>query len=220
MRSRLYSAELFAGMSQDDIDAILDKSSMAFYPLRSWLYRQGETATEFFLVESGLVKLTQVSPGGDEILVRFVRPCQVFGYFSLAQTGPNIVSASVISPARVAVWSRETAIHLFQRYPRASLNLFSIAVNDIVFFQEKIRRLLSEPVAARVQWALAQLADAMGETTRSGVLLPDIGHKQLAELAGTTIYTVSRELSKLQRSGILHKERGRIIILQSDKLVI
>src|SRR6185312_10525324 len=80
-----------------------------------------------------------------------------------------------------------------QRYPRAALNLFSIAVKDIVYFHEKCRLLLDEQVGVRIQWALMQLVEAFGMKTREGLLIPNIRHTELAELAGTTIYTVSRE---------------------------
>lgn len=43
--------------------------------------------------------------------------------------------------------------------------------------------------------------------------------RTLSELAGTTIHTVSRELTKLQRVGILQKKRRRIVVLHADKLI-
>jgi CRP-like cAMP-binding protein len=42
--------------------------------------------------------------------------------------------------------------------------------------------------------------------------------KELAELAGTTIYTVSRVLSGWEHIGIVTKSRGRVIVSDRGKL--
>jgi CRP-like cAMP-binding protein len=213
------SSALFNGLAEDEIRAMLDKASWADYPARSWLFRQGEPGRQFFFVESGLIRLNQLTADGEDILVQFVKPGEVFGYFALTLRGHNAVSAQTMQPSRLVVWDRETALQLLQSTPKAAMNLFNIAVQEVVYFYDRTRHMMTQGVGGRVKWALSELVRSTGISTPAGVVITNgIGQRELAELAGTTIFTVSRELTKLQRQGILQKQRGRIVVLQPDKL--
>jgi CRP/FNR family transcriptional regulator, nitrogen oxide reductase regulator len=210
---------LFHGLQDGEIRAMLAVATRADFPSRSWVYRQGDRARHFFLLESGLVQLRLLTAEGEDILIRFVKSGEVFGHFTLALGGTNTESARVIQPSQLLVWERETALQLLLTIPKAAINLFNIAVRDSVYFNDRSRRLLTQDVGRRVELALSELVRTIGVVTPGGVVIAHgIGQKELAELAGTTIFTVSRELTKLQRQGILEKQRGRIVVLRLEKL--
>jgi CRP-like cAMP-binding protein len=213
------SSTLLHGLQDGEIRAMLDVATRADYPSRSWVYRQGDRARHFFLLESGLVQLRLLTAEGEDILIRFVKSGEVFGHFTLALGGSNTESAQVIQPSQLVVWERDIALQLLQTIPMAAINLFNIAVRDSVYYCDRLRRLLTQDVGCRVAFALCELVRTVGESTPGGVVITHgIGQRELAELAGTTIFTVSRELTKLQRQGILEKQRGRIVVLQLEKL--
>jgi CRP/FNR family transcriptional regulator, nitrogen oxide reductase regulator len=198
---------------------MLDQARLADHSTQTWLYRQGGAAHQFFLVESGSVRLSQLTPDGEDILVRIVQPGEVFGYFTLALHGPNVTSAQVIRPSRLAVWEHDCVLQLLQSIPQAALNVLNLAVRDVAYFYDRTLRLQTHDVGQRVKWALSELVRTIGVSTPEGVLISHgIGQRELAELAGTTIYTVSRELAKFQRQGIVERQRGRITVLQPEKL--
>ena len=210
---------LFHGLQDGEVRAMLDVATRRDYPAQSWVYRQGEWARHFFLVESGLVQLRLLTAEGQDILIRFVKSGEVFGHFTLASGGSNVESAQVIQPSQLVVWERDIALQLLQTIPQAAINLFDIAVRDSVYLYDRSRRLLTQDVGHRVEFALSELVRTIGISTPGGIVIAHgIGQKELAELAGTTIFTVSRELTKLQRLCILEKQRGRIVVLQVEKL--
>ncbi|MGA1999639.1 MAG: Crp/Fnr family transcriptional regulator [Terriglobales bacterium] len=213
------SSALFHGLQDGEIHALLDVATRADYPAQSWVYRQGDPARHFFLVESGLVQLRLLTAQGEDVLIRFVKSGEVFGYLTLSLAGSNAESAQVIQPSRLVVWERDIALQSLQTIPKAAINLFNIAARDSVYFYDRSRRLLTQDVGRRVEFALSELVRTMGISTPGGIVVAHgIGQRELAELAGTTIFTVSRELTKLQRQGILEKQRGRIVVLQLEKL--
>ena len=182
---------------------MLEKADWANYPAGSWLYRQGEPARQLLFVESGLIRLSQVTASGESIFICFVKPAGVFGYFALATDGPTRASAQAVQPSRLAAWDRETAQRLLQSTPQLALNLFNIAAHDVAHFWDRARRLSTEDVGRRVECALSELVRTIGVPSANGVQIGHgIGQKELAELAGTTIFTVSRVLTKLQHQGI------------------
>jgi CRP-like cAMP-binding protein len=213
------SSALFHGLQDGEIHALLDVATRADYPSQSWVYRQGDPARHFFLVESGLIQLRLLTAEGQDILIRFVKSGEVFGYLTLSLAGANTESAQVIQPSRLVVWERDIALQLLQTIPKAAINLFNIAARDSVYFYDRWRRLLTQDVRRRVEFALSELVRTIGISTPGGIVIAHgIGQRELAELAGTTIFTVSRELTKLQRQGVLEKQRGRIVVFQLEKL--
>jgi CRP/FNR family transcriptional regulator, nitrogen oxide reductase regulator len=193
-------------------------SSWSEHPAGEMLFLQGSPAKEFFLLESGLVRLHELTTEGDDVLVHLITPGKVFGCFALTSR-PNPASAEVVFPSRVLKWSSRTILDLLSEIPQAAVNLIDIALDHVVHFHERARRFERDSVSERVRWALANLTSAAGKKTRQGMVIEYAGsHRILAQLAGTNIYSVSRELCKLEREGMLSKERGRIFVPDLDNL--
>ena len=58
-----------------------------------------------------------------------------------------------------------------------------------------------------------------GRPTPEGILIPHLLTRQeLSELTGTTLYTVSRLLSKWQSDGVLHSAGRRLIVRSPSRL--
>ena len=79
----------------------------------------------------------------------------------------------------------------------------------------RVRELSSAPVEQRLAYALLRLAQQYGQKTTGGVLIAQpLTRQDLAELTGTTLYTVSRTLSKWESAGLV-SSKGRQLVLPS-----
>jgi hypothetical protein len=76
----------------------------------------------------------------------------------------------------------------------------------------RVRELSTERVGQRLAHTLLRLMHQGGRPAPDGVLIPHLLTRQeLAELTGTTLYTVSRLLSKWQADGVLRSSGRRLI---------
>jgi CRP-like cAMP-binding protein len=210
---------LFNGIPDDDVTVMLSRAAVDDFPARSWIFHQGEPAREFFLLLTGLVRLGQLTEQGDEILVRFVAPGEVFGYLALVPGERYAVMAHVIQPGRLVTWNQTTMLQLLHTYPKMAANLINIAMHEVVLSYDRTRRQVADPVRRRVLWALAELIRTIGVRIPHEMIVLDIGQRELAKLAGTTIYTVSRTLSSLENEELLKTGRDRIMLLQPEKIL-
>ena len=71
------------------------------------------------------------------------------------------------------------------------------------------RQLATERVGSRLADTLLRVMRQCGHQTADGILLRHASPAEFAELAGTTLYTVSRTLSQWQAAGILRTGRRR-----------
>jgi CRP-like cAMP-binding protein len=81
--------------------------------------------------------------------------------------------------------------------------------------RDRLRLLATASVERRISWALAYLAERVGRSQGRGTVIAEASvQRDIADLASTTIYTVNRVLGRLERRGVLTKERGRIVLLR------
>jgi len=77
--------------------------------------------------------------------------------------------------------------------------------------QERYRELATEKVERRIARVLLRLASQMGIKNEGGIEL-SFTRQDLAEMSGTTLYTVSRTLSDWERQGLVEAGRERVLI--------
>jgi CRP-like cAMP-binding protein len=85
--------------------------------------------------------------------------------------------------------------------------------------QERYRELATEKVERRIAHALLRLVAQMGIKTLEGNLELTFTRQDLAEMSGTTLYTVSRVLSEWEKNGLVETGRERVLICKPHELV-
>jgi CRP-like cAMP-binding protein len=79
----------------------------------------------------------------------------------------------------------------------------------------RVRELTTARVGPRLAHTLLRLARQCGERTSEGVLITQpLTRQELADLTGTTLYTVSRTLSQWDASGLI-ESRKRLLLIRS-----
>src|SRR5690606_20959167 len=85
--------------------------------------------------------------------------------------------------------------------------------------QTRLRELSTEPVERRIAHTLQRLAAQAGRRTSQGIEIRiPLSRQDLAELAGTTLHTVSRILSSWERDGIVASAHRQVLIRSLDAL--
>lgn len=179
------------------------------------LARQGEPADALYLVAQGLLKLVQVTPDGHELIVRFVGPLDPFGGVVALEGATYPVTALAVEPTRLLVWPRSALIALLARHPQVRTNLLREMTAHMTDALTRVRELATERVGQRLAHTLLRLGRQVGEKTPEGLMLAHpLTRQELAELTGTTLYTVSRLLTRWQTEGVI-ESRGRRVLVRS-----
>ena len=70
---------LFAGLTAADLTEVLREARSSRFPKHSTVFAQGADATSFFLLLHGHVRASKTTPSGEQIVVRYVAPGEIFG---------------------------------------------------------------------------------------------------------------------------------------------
>lgn len=211
--SGIQNAAIFEGLSPEELNLVISRASVRAVPKGVFLFRQGEPASKMFLLESGRVRMHEITADGRELLIRFVRPGEVFGD-KAATTGADYgASARTDTPVRTRAWTTETIVVLLEEVPQLAINLFAIATRYLHYSRERYRMLATAPVERRIHWAVTELARNFGSAQGNATAITGRALQQdIADLGVTTIYTVSRVLRGYEQRGILTWKRGRIVL--------
>ncbi|GJQ36607.1 MAG: Crp/Fnr family transcriptional regulator [Anaerolineales bacterium] len=213
---------IFENATNDDLVLFLKNGITRSMEEGGYFFLQGDEATYLYILTGGQVKLTQSNPSGQQVNLRTIYPWQMFGALGAVRTD------GATYPASAQALEDSTALavpSLFMRSmmetrPYLSFELMKLMTSYIQEMQARYRELATEKVEQRVANALIRLAGQSGTKPgkEAGVEL-FFSRQDLAEMTGTTLYTVSRLLSDWERKGIIKTGREKIIVLKPHDLV-
>jgi CRP/FNR family transcriptional regulator, nitrogen oxide reductase regulator len=210
---------LLSGLSDNDQRDLLAAARPRQLKARDLLGHQGDPADLFALVQIGHLKLAQVNPAGVETLVRFVGPGDCYGAIALVAGSRYPVSAVAVEPSRVLTWPRGTITAFAERLPRLKSNILEEITRRMTGVLSMAQELATERVPQRVAHALLRLAEHGGTPTPDGVHISHpVTRQELADLTGTTLFTVSRLMSQWEADGLLRTGRGDVTIVDLEGL--
>jgi CRP-like cAMP-binding protein len=217
---RLDSVAIFKGLDDQQRLTILQVGRQRTVETGTFLYMQGDEASAFYLLLDGSIKLTQVTLDGQEIILRYAAPGEVFGLIAVLTGQTYPVSAFVVNESQIWVWQQSDMQALISQMPNMALNALQILSGRVKEFQDRIRELSTERVERRIARAVLRLAHHIGKKVPQGIYLDlPISRQDLAEMTGTTLFTVSRTLSKWENMGLITAGREQILIHTPHGLV-
>ena len=132
---------------------------------------------------------------------------------SLVEGAKYPVSAEAADRCEVIYWPHATMLDLVHRFPTLAVNALKVLAGHVREFQDRYRELATERVERRVARTVLRLATQTGRKTEEGVLLDiPLTRQDLAEMSGTTLFTVSRILSQWETQGLVAAGREKVVI--------
>jgi len=186
-----------------------------------YFFMQGDPAAHAYVLLSGRVKMLQVTPNGQQITLRIMTPGQTYGGVALLNPADGYpASAQAAENSTALAWNTDTLRGLVARDPAISLNIMQLMHGYIQELQERQSALTSERVEQRIARTLLKLAAQIGKKVEQGVLIDmPLTRQDIAEMTGTTLFTVSRTLNIWERQGLLEIGRERVLISDPHALV-
>jgi len=194
---------MYRRLSEDDRRRLAAVSTLRDYGRGDEIFGEGDEAQAFFVVVSGRVKVVKSTPTGKEVLLEIFGPGDPLGAVVAYEGKPFPASARAMEPTRCVVTPRETFFRLLTAHPSLVRGLLSGLTMRLIELTTRL---------AAGSGALQKL-DELGRPERGGEFLPlHLTRQELADLAGTTIETAIRVMSRWSKSGWVETEEGGFLI--------
>lgn len=212
-------ADFFAGIPDHDQKLILGVAEQRRFSPKGMIVHSGDAALCLFLVRKGNIKYYRVTDQGEEVLLWWLSPGDIFGMSAFL---PNplgyIGSAEAASDCTLWAWDHATIRNLSTVYRQLSENALRITLGYLAAYVDRHTRMSTRTARQRLAYTLLQLGHRSGQTHPAGVDI-DITNEQLGGLADVGSFTVSRLLGRWERQGTIAKGRGRVRINAPEKLL-
>ena len=210
-------APIFRDLSNTECEQILSTATQRQYGMRQVIVQEGDDGGEVLVVARGRVKASRISHTGDEVILRVRRAGDVVG--GLGMTAGETYSSTIraIEACKILSWKAEDFDRLCAGTPTLQRNALQIMHDALQMLQECFCELATLKVSSRLARTLLRLAEQDGGGSKN-VHIRHTG-EELGQMAGTTLFTVSRLLSKWTEMGLMYAENRGIVIEDAGALL-
>ncbi len=210
------TSPLFTGLSQEAYEAFAMCARPRSFARDEAVFMQGEPVNKLALIRSGCMKITQLAPNGNEVILWMYGAGYAVGAFS-EHNSLHSCSVRAMEPCTALVWERKVFDGLAMRYPQIKANANQILASRLNELEERFREVATEKVAKRIAFALLRLIKHSGKKVNGGVEV-SLSREELAQMTGTTLFTVSRVLSRWGKMGFVSPGRATVVVRDAHRL--
>lgn len=208
---------LFRELSDAQLQCIVAHTDSTTLQAGQVLFEQQSEARDIFMLESGQVKLSRLSPDGQEKVIDLISPGTTFAeaiMFSGQHTYP--VTATALVPSQLLCFDTQTYTDILRASTEACFAVMAQMSRRLHWQLAEIDRLTLHNATFRVASYLLEQVPA-GDSNNPMVALDTPKHV-IASRLSMTPETLSRTLSRLSRDGLIHIDDSRVLLKNIQRL--
>jgi len=202
---------LLSVMEDEDLAKLSDLAAERRFESGEFVFWEGDPPEWFYIVESGKVKMLKHSSLGKEFLIAVFGPGEVFGEVAVFDNAPYPASAQATDDTRALGIRRADFLSFLTQNPPVFMYMINVLGKRLRDAHDRLRDLAGERVEQRLASILLMLYSKLGPT------LP-FTRQEIADMTGTTTETAIRVMTRMKDSGVVRSSRGKITIVDEDKL--
>jgi CRP-like cAMP-binding protein len=209
-----------ADLAVHEISAVLSASRQRRFLANSVITNQGHPASHIFMILIGGARSFFLTQGGQKLHMHSYPAGEMFGGMALvSRSSDYLLSTEAVRDCHTLVWEHVRIRGLVEQYPRLLDNALTIASDYLNVSIAAQVALSCHSARQRLAEVLVNLASGIGHRVAGGIELM-VRNEELAVAANITPFTVSRVMSEWQRSGVLAKRRGKVLLPAPERLLL
>jgi CRP/FNR family transcriptional regulator len=207
----LKGSSIFSSLDESELAELSEIISEKRFSQGDYVFWEGDLPEYFYILARGRIKVSKVSASGREFVVAFFGPGDIFGEVAVFEDKPYPASAQATESTIVLAVSRDRFTKFLSNYPAVALKIINMLGSRLRDALGRLRDLAGERVEQRIAGILVMLSSKFGAD------LP-FTRQEIADMAGTTIETAIRTMTRFKENGIIKSARGSITVLDDTNL--
>lgn len=184
-----------------------------------YIIHPGELPPGVFYIQTGLVKAYDITRYGDENLLIIRKEHELFPLIWALTGQERQVIYQALAPTTVCRISRKQFLDFMQDHPDVLAPLLDMTLEMYRLHSERIINLEYRTVRERIISFLLTMSQRFGKQSADGLLIElPLKHQDIASSINATRETTSRELSALERKGLLSSNQSMILLRDVEAL--
>jgi CRP-like cAMP-binding protein len=215
--SLIRSAPFFDGLPEDVVEKAIAHVVIRNHPQNQVILLENDWGNSVYFILEGWVKIRTYNLDGKEITLNILGKGEVFGEMAPLDEVPRSTDVLTLVPTVIGNMPSNDFVHLLHTEPKSGVRLAQLMARRLRQVNRRLRLRESDSVS-RVADILLFLADGQGKTGDQGTEIPNLPHRELSSLSGLARETVTRVLSKLEKKGLIQRDRDILCIPDVDAL--
>lgn len=183
------------------------------YQKNEFIIRPGEIPPGVFFIHQGLVKAYGITKYNEENLLIIRKEGEIFPLIWAITGKERQVVYQALAPTITWMVKRDTFNDYLTKNPDSLAPVLDMAVEMYRLHSERILNLEYRTVRERIISFLQTMGKRFGTTTSQGLLINvPLRHQDIASSVNATRETTSRELSALERKGLITHKQSLIVL--------
>ena len=216
---QLENSRLFRSINEEETERILkcSKSRMKDYPAGHYIFEQGGVPSKLFLLIKGQIQICKDFNSGKRDVLYLVEPGNVFGeIFLFADRKHYWYDAVAVTEVTVLEMPWDFFYHFCtnacDHHKQLTQNMLEILSENNFKITRKLHIISTSSLRERIAiW----LIDSIDENSEVELRM---NREQLADFLGVARPSLSRELMRMQKDGLLEVDRSTIRICDRKSL--
>jgi CRP/FNR family transcriptional regulator, nitrogen oxide reductase regulator len=214
------SSRFLTGLEETATRAVLAAAKIRRISAKRSIITGGDRAAHLFLVQTGHVQYYHLTKQGESIVLAWLVPGDIIGLMALLKSpSAYMATAETTSDCEFLAWDHAALRKLGSRYPLLMENGLHIGLDYLRSYVQRHIALVTKTAEQRLAETLTRLSHQSGQVRPDGVEI-QATNEQLGALADTSPFTASRVLTEWARTGIISKQRGRVLLHAPEALMI
>jgi CRP-like cAMP-binding protein len=215
----LRASSLLSALDEKKLAVLAQVSRLCSVVRGETIWGHGSEVDFFGVIHKGFVQMVRTAPTGVEATIEVIGPTQVFGLLgTLDNEGCPLRAEAMTDVSFLRVPKMHFRV-IYESSPRMKEVMMQRTIGRLRSTQNLLALLSGGRVEQRISAILLTLARSYGEETTDGVRLQiPITRQELAQLAGTTIETAIRTMSRWQKEGLVTTRDHHITLHNPEAL--
>lgn len=211
------SAPFFNGLPEQAVEKATAHVVMRSHPAGQVILLENDWGSSVYFILSGWVKIRTYNLDGKEVTLNILGKGELFGEMAPLDEVPRSTDVITLAPTVIGNMPAQDFVNLLNTEPQSGIRLAQLMARRLRQVNRRLR-LRESDSTSRVADILLFLADGQGKKVVKGTEIPNLPHRELSSLSGLARETVTRVLSKLEKKGLIERDRDILCIPDTHAL--
>ncbi len=215
----LKQVSLFAELADEDVRGLMAVARRRTFRAGETIFHRDDPGQVLYVIKEGKVKISLISPDGQEISLVVFGKGEYFGEFALIDGLPRSADAIALEKVECYTLQRSDFQKAIMKNPQIAIQVMEVLSKRLRIADQMIEDLIFLDVYGRVAKKLLELADAHGAKVEDGIRIDvRLTQQELASMVGASRESVNKVMGYFTEKNFLSTDKHRITLHRMTEL--
>jgi CRP/FNR family transcriptional regulator, cyclic AMP receptor protein len=215
----LKQVPLFAGLADEDIGELMSVAKRRTFRNGEVIFHREDPGQVLYVIKEGKVKISLVSPDGQEISLVVFGKGECFGELTILDGLPRSADAVAMEKVECYTLQRSDFHKAIMNNPKIAIQVMEVLSNRLRSTDQMVEDLIFLDVYGRVAKKLLELADVHGAKVENGIRIDvRLTQQELASMVGASRESVNKVMGYFTDKNFISTDKHKITLHRITEL--